>query len=251
MYTIPDPAAKERFPANVASVILGRANIGMWSCLGFEAVSGASQGRSSDLGVKHFKRRLKKSYNLGTETKKLLFDMATGTELPHSIVVASHIFQYRWRLYLSSFSSITDINDARNGLFLYKPVEWAFDRARLCIEVRGGGMFFRLLDPDLATVKLTDKAREFRDIVRTPEIEAAEAHLETTFGDLDGAELHIPPSSEMRPSKRLLTLHAYACWFFANRNIPPPPSDNVSEDGETTEVLLEVVPRWLHVLQTK
>jgi len=223
--------------------------ISLLSILNFEAVSGASQGRSSDPGVMAFKDIMQQAYGqpMDPNDDPTLFDMVTGTELPHGIVVASHIFQYRWRLYLPSFSSITDINDARNGLFLYKPVEWAFDRAKLCIEVRGGDMFFRLLDPGLETVKLTDKAREFKDIVRTPEIEAAEAHIEMTFGDLDGARLHIPPGSEVRPSKRLLTLHTYASWLFAtalspNRDIPPPRCDYGPD--EELDALRDIVIQW-------
>jgi hypothetical protein len=210
--------------------------------LNFGTVTGASQGRSHDQGSKNFKEALKQKYGI-IQTKKTLLDMVTGTRLPHSIVIASHIFQYRWRMHLATFSTITDINDARNGLLLYKPVEWAFDRAKLCIEVKGGDMVFRLLDRGLENVKLTDKSPGFKEITRTPEIEAAEAQLVMTFGDLDGAKVQIPTDSEMRPSKRLLTLHAYASWLHAGpgSSIPPPPSSDVSGDHLTTELIQEAL----------
>jgi hypothetical protein len=137
-----------------------------------------------------------------------------------SYVIASHIFQHRWRLtlpFLSQILDIKDVNDVRNGLFLYKPVEWAFDRAKIFIEMNEtvtGSMLFRLLDQDLRDVKLADKASELRmEGKRERPPVGREASLQTTFGDLDGQNLHFPPNSDMRPSKRLLAIHAYAAWI--------------------------------------
>jgi HNH endonuclease len=89
-----------------------------------------------------------------------LFDMATGEKLCHGSVIAAHIFQLHWQECLSVFTSLTDINDVRNALLLYKPVEDAFDRARVCILTDAGSqtMQFCLLDKALQMTKLADRA---------------------------------------------------------------------------------------------
>lgn len=222
--------------------------------LDFDAVTVASKAQDSET-VENFKTVLKKAYgqsgNDGT-----LFDMATGVQLPHSTVVAAHIFQRRWHKYLSSLSEFTNIDDARNGLFLYKPVEWAFDRAKLCIELKDGNMTFRLLDPGLKDIKLTDMASELRVKGKregTPR--GAEVSLQTTFGDLDGRKPYFPAESKIWPSKRLLCLHAYASWLFASGGKPDsmiiPPfnevvdhDDDVSGDKVTKEALRDIVDQW-------
>jgi hypothetical protein len=94
-----------------------------------------------------------------------IFDMVTGKRLPHQIVIAAHIFQHKWRNNLSKYTSLTNIDDVRNGLLLYKPVEWAFNRAKICVEVNSREeMTFYLLDQDLRDVKLVAKACDLRDI---------------------------------------------------------------------------------------
>jgi HNH endonuclease len=185
--------------------------------LNFDKASIASKSRS-EVQV-DFKTRLKTEYN--QPDKGNLFDMATGECLPHSVVVAAHIFQHNWRGKLSKYTSLTDINDVRNGLLLYKPVEWAFDRAKMCVEVDTEGyMTFRLLDTDLAHIELADMACNLRDKAkrgsrRLPE----EEDLRMTFGDLNGQPLQFPSGVIMRPSKRLLGLHAVVSQWTTTPNI--------------------------------
>jgi hypothetical protein len=51
-----------------------------------------------------------------------------------------------------------------NGLLLYKPVKWAFDWAKICVEVKPGDpMTFCLLDQDLCDIQLAEKACELRN----------------------------------------------------------------------------------------
>lgn len=160
---------------------------------------------------------------------------------------------------MPSFSSIEDIDDPENGLLLYKPVQWAFDRAALCIEIKEGDFTFRLLDSRLRPIKLSDKADELRRLRKSngdgeegEEDDDADANLSMTFGDLDGTEVSFPPGCPMRPSKRLLSLHAYAAWLYAdaiapNSKILPPNYDMsiVSEDELTqNNFLREFVSQW-------
>jgi hypothetical protein len=215
------------------------------SALDFESITKHSQGSGSQGRSPKFKNAVKTFYGLSGDGD--LFDMATGKNLRHGSVIGAHIFQLRWQTSLSSVTSLTDINHVRNALLLYKPVEEAFDRARLCIEVKGQTMRFRLLDEVLRTTKLTDRAVILRkaaklEIPLTP----AEMALKTTFGDLDGRELFFPQGCSHRPSKRLLALHGRAALLFARANYEVPETSvpyldqdmNVSDDLQT-QVTLE------------
>jgi hypothetical protein len=214
-------------------------NTSLKALLNFEDATIASQSRADMQPT--FKRLLKREYYPLED--RTLFDMATGICLPQSIVIASHIFQYKWRNELSRFTSLADINDSRNGLLLYKPVEWAFDRAKLCVEVKSNDeMTFCLLDQDLRNIVLADKACELRDEAgrgnkRLPE----EMDLLTTFGDLDGQPLNFPEGIVMRPSKRMLGLHAvFAQWTAQDRLPQHRIRDvvyNTSEDEKTDHAI--------------
>lgn len=183
---------------------------------------------------------------LGDDYKILLFDMATGMNLRHGSVICAHIFQYRWQGKLSTLSSFQNINHVRNGLLLYKPVEDAFDRARLCIEVNGQSMRFRLLDETLRTTKLYDRAIVLRKAakIKVPPTQV-EMELTTTFGDLDGREVCFPEGCSNRPSKRLLALHARAALLYAKARYPVPETSvlyldremSVSDDSHTEQAL--------------
>lgn len=208
-------APKERHPEDPYVALNWYFNIHIMEILSFEDVTLASEGR--DEGVQHdFKTSLKLEYSQPDDG--YLFDMATGMRLRHSVVVASHIFQHRWKKQLSKFTSFTDINDVRNGLLLYTPVDWAFDRAKICVEVDAESkMTFRLLDQSLGGINLADKARSLRmerggsddDLIGN------EAEIKTTFGDLNGQPLKFPEGVVSRPSKRMLGFHAVTARMFA------------------------------------
>jgi hypothetical protein len=171
-----------------------------------------------------------------------LFDMATGHYLPCDLVVASHIFLYKWRNRMLRHTDFRDINDVRNGLLLYKPVEWAFNRAKMCIEVdEMGRMTFRLLDYDLYNVKLIELRSKRRTFGTT--------NVQTTFGDLDKQEVRFPEHSVTRLSHQLLGLHAIAAWVEAQSNTPNSeiivPECNVL-DMETTTSFNRLILAWVN-----
>ena len=113
--------------------------INVMQTLDFENVTNASHAQDGD-----FREPLKEVYGFSDNEKKSdLWDMATGEYFCPGCVIAAHIFQYRWQRFLPILSSFTDIHDVHNGLLLYKPVEWAFDQAKLCIQVnKTGAMTF-------------------------------------------------------------------------------------------------------------
>lgn len=246
------PAAKERHP-EPSHIVAALTRISMMQTLNFDNVTNVSNNSARE----SFKTPLKAAYGFfDSSTRSDLWDMSTGQCLRHGCVIAAHIFQYRWRLFLSILSDFKDINDARNGLLLYKPVEWAFDRAKIFIEVtKTGAMTFRLLDQSLRNVKLTDKAMELRKEGKQERpLSGSEVNLQETFGDLDGRSLQFPPDSNMRPSKRLLALHAHAAWLtFTSLNPKSEvkaPSYNESDDERTAHSLNHIINEWKKSLQS-
>jgi len=191
-----------------------------------------------------FNALLKAEYNQPDDGD--LFDMATGEYLPHDVVKPSHIFLYRWRRWISHYTSFKDVNDVRNGLLLYKPVEWAFNRAKLCINVNSTGeIAFQLLDKDLYDVKLIER-------LVSPEVAAillgVRRGLETTFGDLDREPVQFPAGSMMRPSEQLLGLHAIAAWVESQSNTPNTkilvPECNASDEEVINIRLNMIIEAW-------
>jgi hypothetical protein len=243
---ISDLSAEEGSTCEIVERLM---KLNMMQTLDFEKVTNAS---ASDIREgSNFKDSLKEAYGFSPSDKRGdLWDMATGEHLRHGCVIAAHIFQYRWRKFLPILSSFKDIHDVQNGLLLYKPVEWAFDRAKIFIEVNDADkMTFRLLDQSLRNVKLADKASELRKeakIERSPV--GAEVTLQKTFGDLDGKDVQFPPNSEKRPSRRLLALHAYAAWLaytsFNPDSEAAAPIYNISEDEATKHTLNHIISEW-------
>lgn len=228
-----DPTAQERFPAQRHLLAEEFQNF-----LDFRTGSRQSLGTTKR---SEFKGQLKGVYGDAPE-QGVLFDMATGKYLP--TVVASHIFQHRWAKFLQVFTGLNDVNDVRNGLFLYRPVEVAFDEAQISIRAKNGQIRFWLLDETIRDKKLVDVAQTIRRTANIdPTLRGEEGSLTTTFGDLDGQELHFPPNSTVRPSKRLLAVYAYAAWIEAKKlgyTSSGPPDVSVSDDTSVRALLSDV-----------
>jgi hypothetical protein len=236
-------APQGRYPPDNVDAIDWFISSSLKALLNFEDATIASRNR----GDTQFPFRQSLLHEYDPQVDNNVFDMATGMRLPEKTVVASHIFQHKWRNELSRFTTLRDVNDVRNGLLLYKPVEWAFDRAKLCVEVKQpyGEMTFRLFDSALRNVKLADMARQLRDRNGSgnhPFDEEKELH--TTFGDLDGAPLQFPDWATMRPSKRLLGLHAIAAQWTAQDKDPKHRIPNVECDSSGDEVTERAVRNY-------
>ena len=156
IYTITDLSDEGQFPKPSTTTLGWLVRSRFKDTLSFENVT-AQSGE-----VANFKDTLKEAYNQPMAYDKGLLDMATGAVLPHNIMIATHIFQHCWQKYLSSFSTMTGIDNICNGLLLYKPVEWAFNRTKLFVEIIDGVMTFRLIDQELENIKLVDKAIKLR-----------------------------------------------------------------------------------------
>jgi hypothetical protein len=235
IHPVPDLTASERFPAPLPQLLADTALLEQ--ILDFKSVTRKSE--RSEKRVK-FKKELKRAY--GDVHNGNLFDMATGTYLPCDDVCASHIFQHRWGKFLPIFTKLENINDVHNGLFLYKPVEVAFDDAQISIRAKNGKIRFHLLDEDIRHVTLLNRAVELRRNAKVDkELQEEELLLGSlTFGDLDGQELHFPPGMTIRPSKRLLAIYAYASWREAKKKgytSASTPDVSISDDASTRACL--------------
>ena len=75
-----------------------------------------------------------------------------GLGLPACLVTAGHIFKYEWLDLVLDWMGFPDIDDVRNGLLLFKPVEYAADHSQLCF-IDG---ICRILDPSIRHLRLLD-----------------------------------------------------------------------------------------------
>jgi HNH endonuclease len=219
--------------------------ITMTNILNFENVTSVSQslyGRR-----RRFKHLVLREYGQFDQNNR--FDMATGETFPD--VAVTHIFPYRWQKFLPQFTSLNEIDDVGNGLMLYQPVAWAFNRAKLCIQVDSAGrMVFHLFDEELRDVRLASKARSLQAVAAQDDevLGIGGTELDATFGDLHGQAVRFPVDSTVRPSKRLLALHAYAAGLQA-RSLSPNvqltiPQYNFLDDETTGQALYFFIDLW-------
>jgi len=84
-------------------------------------------------------------------------------DIPRDSLVVGHIFKHEWAAVSQRIMNF-DINDTRNGLPVFKPIEDAFDTLRLCIiveeTVAAEKFIVKVLDPSLLDVLLVDRAAQ-------------------------------------------------------------------------------------------
>ena len=149
--------------------------------------------------------------------------MLLDVGLPSAFVIASHLFRRNNHYLAEPFLNLQDIDDIRNGLLLFKPLEKEFDRFNISFiyNSQRDAFEFKLYNPDLKFVPLI-KLLDFKDSLdlmkNTPlpqdwENSPTEILLSgtlfdvrTTFGQLEGRALVFKNLN--RPFKRCLNLQA-------------------------------------------
>ena len=132
-----------------------------------------------------------------------------GVELPRKVVIGAHLFKHEWADLAKPLLDIDSIDDARNGLLLYKPLEWAFDTGRLAFVWDRVTQSFvaHVLDPDVRELSLHQKAAE---LLSSDVSDVAQHHKllghQTTFGSIHGTSLQLPDG--FMPWRRCLCFHA-------------------------------------------
>ena len=138
-------------------------------------------------------------------------------ELPRHLVIGAHLFKREWSDMAKMLLDIDSVDDARNGLLLYKPLEWAFNTGRLMVVAESGEFIVRLLDPAIREVALHAKATQLlhksgveqatllgtltRDYPLPDEL--------STFGALHDARARLVLPCGLRPWRRCLCFHAH------------------------------------------
>ena len=129
--------------------------------------------------------------------------------LPYAHVTGAHLLKREWADFSAELADVTDIEDVRNGLLLYKPLEWAFDTSRLAFvwEPASGRFVAHLLDRSIAHQLLVTRAKELLKERFRENGGDALALAGRSFGDVHGTALMLPPG--FSPLRRCLCFHAH------------------------------------------
>ena len=164
-------------------------------------------------------------------------------------VIGAHLLKREWRDLSKELAGVDDVGDPRNGLLLYKPLEWAFHTSRLAFtrDAATGRFVAHLLDGNLAGVKLVDKAQELLKDRYLGTEDAAELG-DMRLSDVDGLPLTLPPG--VSPLRRCLCLHANLARQEAQRKEWLPPGGFEFDDFWSSEGD-EMVLAWLQMQQAR
>ncbi|TDH70094.1 hypothetical protein CCR75_009541 [Bremia lactucae] len=118
----------------------------------------------------YFKHKLCKFYKSYQRSDTWVRCMVLDVAFPKSFVVASHLFRRSNEYVAGTFLKISDIDDARNGIVLFKPLKYAFDHFHISFLRDNTGAFrLKLFDPTIRNTRLIDmvinKSRNRKDPV--------------------------------------------------------------------------------------
>jgi HNH endonuclease len=169
-----------------------------------------------------FKKLLSEYYNC-VRGEGAMRCMLLNIVLPSSVVIASHIFPIEEADFSETLLNFSDIDDMKNGLMLFKPLEYSFNHFNIsfipskdgtfCLKVFNKTFIDRYLVEDLTNKQWADLShgRPRTDDTwmhsSTP-VYAPNAtfDIRTTYGSLEGRSFVFLNNS--RPYKRCLTLQA-------------------------------------------
>ncbi|TDH64744.1 hypothetical protein CCR75_008777 [Bremia lactucae] len=179
----------------------------------------------------YFKRNLCQYYNCYQRETTWVRCMLLNVAFPNSLVTASHLFRRSNEYVADKFVKISDIDDVKNGMLLFKPLKYAYDHFHISFVRDNTGAFrLKLFDPNIRNTRLidmvTDKCEDKKvlheaqitELLETISLTqgSCEFNLNTTFGDVDGTALaFIGPE---RPFNRCLNLQARVARVLALKN---------------------------------
>lgn len=85
-----------------------------------------TEGKISDRNPR-FGAKVKAAYS--AVRGKTCWCLLTNDILPKETVIGTHLFKHQWKEQVHLIR-LADIDDTRNGLPLWKPIEWAFNTSR-------------------------------------------------------------------------------------------------------------------------
>ena len=127
-----------------------------------------------------------------------------GPGIKASNVSAAHILRSEWAVYESLFC--TNINGVTNGIFLYKPLEYAFDSGHISFRLVDGAYVCKVMNTDAVfRDKLIDASA--RALLGEHYVAPPDAIATLTFGELEGKPLKIAKGA--LPEKRTFGFMAW------------------------------------------
>ncbi|TDH64761.1 hypothetical protein CCR75_008782 [Bremia lactucae] len=183
------------------------------------------------IGNNYFKHNLCKYYKCYQRKRTWVQCMLLDVAFPKSLVIASHLFRRSNEDLADRFLKISDIDDVKNGMLLFKPLKYAYDHFHISFVRDNTGAFrLKLFDPNIRNTRLIDmviensKNEKVFDEIQIKELhesisltqEPCEFDVNTTFGDVDGTALAFIGLE--RPFNRCLYIQASMARILAVKN---------------------------------
>ena len=172
-----------------------------------------------------FRQQLLERYGFTTEAVSCAL---LGAGIKASNVCAAHILRSEWAVYHELFG--LKINGVTNGIFLYKPLEFAFDCGDISFRLVNGVYVCKVLNESDAFRKqlIVTSAQK---LLREGYVAPPDAIAALKFEDLEGMPLLIP--EHLWPEKRTF---GFMAWLAVKKAIDqqwlPPTVDPVAEIGD-------------------
>jgi HNH endonuclease len=156
----------------------------------------------------------KRNINGNTWVRCLLLDIP----FPQGMVTAAHLFRRSNEYIASMLMHIDNIDDPRNGMLLFKPLEEAFNHLQISFlsQDAGRSFYLKLFDEGIRNTKLLDF---MKDPNQRAAVEDAVDRMgcafdkDTTFGKVDGRFVKF--GNLFRPYNRCLNLQARIAYIKA------------------------------------
>ena len=138
------------------------------------------------------------------KNNKKLWCPVLGATVPKGAMAVGHIFKHEFHRSVRAVMGFADIDDLRNGMPMFKPIEVAFDSRKLCILYEADDERFvtHVLDPNLMSVTFGQRVQE----LFSEQQNLGEDTAQQTFASIHGKEIQF--KNDFRPYKRTLYYHA-------------------------------------------
>ncbi|KAE8994111.1 hypothetical protein PF010_g10397 [Phytophthora fragariae] len=222
------------------------------------------RARTSIAPSSEFKANLAKTYHCDMGGGRLRC-MLLNAVFPSKLVAAFHLFFRNKPEIIKKIMGFDDVDDVRNGLLLFKPLMYVFDRNRVSFIYYKDSDQFRLkvLDKSLLGERLFEKlSSKQREILlgrnKLPQnwedggewvVPGTGFSIQTTFGDVDGQALLFGPTLQ-RPYRRCLCLQAVAARKVAVEVEWSQPDEDKFEDFREEGMSLTEKMRVFHASQS-
>jgi hypothetical protein len=217
-----------------------------------------------------FKMNLRFGYDCADGSNST-YCMLLGISLPNSVVIAAHLFRRSLEYLARSLMDFDDIDNARNGLLLFAPIEKAYDNFDISfiwsnesssfkIKVFNSAMLQRLLIEDLTfeqlnalgvNLALTQQNRNAGQAVRPTYAPGTQFDIYTTYGEIEAQGAELLFRNNLRPFRRCLNFQAKLArqraisrgWVMPSYDFPDFASENYAGPNILTRYFLSMETR--------